>query len=186
MADQKLTDLTATTSPASTDLVYLVVDPAGSPLDRKVTVGNLRGPGAILAHKSHSPASNYAVSATSATDVDATNLVVTFVAPTSGSVLVDVACVVQQEPTGNMFLYLRESSTTVATRRITNNNFSATAGSGGTDPALQNAVLARFEVTGLTPGSSHTYKLAASVSTGTGYLLLASAVGPILITVIAL
>lgn len=41
MADSKLADLTATTTPATTDLAYLVVDPAGTPLDRKVTVGNL-------------------------------------------------------------------------------------------------------------------------------------------------
>lgn len=41
MADSKLADLTATTAPASTDLLYIVVDPSGTPLDRKVTVANL-------------------------------------------------------------------------------------------------------------------------------------------------
>lgn len=43
MAGFELTDLTATTSPALTDLLYLVADPAGTPLDRKVTRGDLLG-----------------------------------------------------------------------------------------------------------------------------------------------
>lgn len=41
MADQKLIDLTATTTPAATDLVYGVIDPGGTPLDRKAVIGNL-------------------------------------------------------------------------------------------------------------------------------------------------
>jgi hypothetical protein len=41
MADSKIQDLTATTTPLSTDILYIVVDPGGTPLDRKVTVGNL-------------------------------------------------------------------------------------------------------------------------------------------------
>ena len=43
MADQKLRELTATTTPVSTDLVYLVIDPDGTPLDRKVEIGTLLG-----------------------------------------------------------------------------------------------------------------------------------------------
>lgn len=43
MADQKLRELTETTTPVSTDLAYLVVDPDGTPLDRKVEVGTLLG-----------------------------------------------------------------------------------------------------------------------------------------------
>ncbi len=42
MADSKLIDLTATASVASTDLFYTVVDPAGTPLDRKITVANTK------------------------------------------------------------------------------------------------------------------------------------------------
>lgn len=42
MADSKLIDLTATASVASTDLFYAVVDPAGTPLDRKITVANTK------------------------------------------------------------------------------------------------------------------------------------------------
>lgn len=42
MADQKLTELTAVTALADTDIVYLVKDPSGTPLSRKMTVANLR------------------------------------------------------------------------------------------------------------------------------------------------
>ena len=41
MADQKLTALTEDTSPSSTDIVYSVKDPGGTPLLRKVEHGNL-------------------------------------------------------------------------------------------------------------------------------------------------
>ena len=41
MADQELQDLTESTAPASGDLLYAVVDPAGTPLSRKVTVNNV-------------------------------------------------------------------------------------------------------------------------------------------------
>ena len=41
MADQKLTELTADTSPTSDDLIYTVTDPAGTPASRKVTIANL-------------------------------------------------------------------------------------------------------------------------------------------------
>jgi len=39
-ADPNLIDFTAVTTPAATDLVYLVRDPAGSPLDKKITYAN--------------------------------------------------------------------------------------------------------------------------------------------------
>jgi hypothetical protein len=42
MADSKVTALTATTSPATTDLVYVVVDPGGTPLSRKCTIANIK------------------------------------------------------------------------------------------------------------------------------------------------
>ena len=40
MADSKLTALTAITTPLSTDIAYMVTDPGGTPLDRKVTWEN--------------------------------------------------------------------------------------------------------------------------------------------------
>lgn len=41
MADSDIANLTADTSPTSDDLLYVVNDPAGTPGDRKVTVGNM-------------------------------------------------------------------------------------------------------------------------------------------------
>jgi len=41
MADSELQDLTADTAPADGDIVYVVIDPAGTPLARKMTVNNL-------------------------------------------------------------------------------------------------------------------------------------------------
>lgn len=43
MADSKLTALTANTAPASTDILYIVDDPGGSPLSQKITWANLLG-----------------------------------------------------------------------------------------------------------------------------------------------
>ena len=41
MADTAVHNMTEITAPASTDLVYLDVDPAGTPVDRKCTIANL-------------------------------------------------------------------------------------------------------------------------------------------------
>lgn len=41
MADQKITQLTATTNPAGVDVLPIVVDPAGTPATRKVTKDDL-------------------------------------------------------------------------------------------------------------------------------------------------
>src|SRR3989344_7178392 len=40
MADQKITQLTEDTAPSSDDLVVTVNDPAGTPANRKLTIGN--------------------------------------------------------------------------------------------------------------------------------------------------
>lgn len=41
MADSKLTALTEDTSPGTDSVIYTIDDPAGSPVDRKVTLSNL-------------------------------------------------------------------------------------------------------------------------------------------------
>ncbi len=41
MADAKLSALTGITTPVASDILYLVNDPAGTPLDRKITLTNL-------------------------------------------------------------------------------------------------------------------------------------------------
>lgn len=74
MADQKLTDLTVTTTPLLTDIGYIVVDPSGTPLDRKITWDTLR----TLFNKLVSKTANYtAVTADRFIAVDATSGAVT-------------------------------------------------------------------------------------------------------------
>ena len=43
MADKKVTQLTALTAPANTDLLLVVDDPAGSPISKKITIEDLFG-----------------------------------------------------------------------------------------------------------------------------------------------
>jgi hypothetical protein len=43
MADKKVTQLTALTAPANTDLLMIIDDPAGSPISKKITVEDLFG-----------------------------------------------------------------------------------------------------------------------------------------------
>ena len=47
MADTKLADLTALTTPSGDDILYVVDDPAGTPLDRKIALDNLFTRGTI-------------------------------------------------------------------------------------------------------------------------------------------
>lgn len=49
MADQKLTELTELTSASGDDITYIVDDPGGSPLSRKITIANLIAGGWIVA-----------------------------------------------------------------------------------------------------------------------------------------
>lgn len=50
MADSKLTALTAMTTPVTTDILYIVDDPGGTPLSQKITWGNLLGANLTAIH----------------------------------------------------------------------------------------------------------------------------------------
>src|SRR3989304_2771699 len=47
-SDSELQDLTADIEPAAGDVVYVVIDPAGTPLARKMTVENLKGRASVV------------------------------------------------------------------------------------------------------------------------------------------
>jgi hypothetical protein len=67
MADAKLTALTENTSPVKDDLLYMVDDPAGTPLDRKVEFENLpkaTGMGATISVEGNSTATTISSSST--------------------------------------------------------------------------------------------------------------------------
>lgn len=106
----------------------------------------------ILAYVKYAPASLVTYTASSGTeaDVDATNLVVTFVAPPSGAVLVSLIGYQTLGSAGTISAWcLRDGSTTVAN--------SIRHMSSLTEQLLQNYA-APF--TGLTPGTSYTWKWA--------------------------
>lgn len=98
---------------------------------------------------------SYDIPGSALSDVTA-GAALSFVAPESGNVLVDVAAFMQAPNNGqSTYLGLREGSTVVA---------------GPERMAVLQGVVAKlgtsFLVTGLSPGSTHTYKLAASKSGG--------------------
>lgn len=105
--------------------------------------------GSLLTSTSYNPGSEIQYTlTTSAADFDSTNLAVTFTGPASGNVLVRAGILVIPASTTNAVLLLRSGSTTVAQQRSTN-------GAAG----IQIHVSHCFRVTGLTPGTSYTYKL---------------------------
>lgn len=90
---------------------------------------------------------------TAMSDMDATNLAATFTAPASGKVWVTVnATVAQVSSTTSGYLGVREGSTTLRQQIVTQG-------------AVLGAYSVGFLVTGLTPGSSHTYKAAIGKAT---------------------
>jgi hypothetical protein len=102
--------------------------------------------------------SNVTSTSTSLTDIDATNFAITFTAPASGNVVVIMSGTAQLDTTTGKLYYwgLREASSDIQAKTI-----DESVGVGFFD---YHAV--RFYITGLTPGSSHTYKGAHKRTTG--------------------
>lgn len=103
-----------------------------------------------LAYKSYSAGTSVTNSTTTLTDVDATNLAVTFVVPPSGNVLIRLTATIGGTGVQGLYWGLRESTTDITTifvRSSTANDIASIA----------------IPLTGLTPGSSHTYKWAQKV-----------------------
>lgn len=112
----------------------------------------------LLASTGYNPGTqaSYTTTTNSETDVDATNLVLpAFTAPSSGKVKVTVEALAQFSQTGASQgnWCLREGTTLIASY------YMAGKGSGTFDTGLVR-MNCTFYITGLTPGSSHTYKWA--------------------------
>lgn len=122
------------------------------------------GAGGIIAYNSYAPSSlaTYTVTATSPTDVDATNMLVTFTAPASGKVLVRLSALCACNGAAAGRWSLRAASSDVA---------------GSLYQALQSTTTdtrsVSIPITGLTPGNSYTYKWAASRNGGTNTVIYA-------------
>lgn len=114
--------------------------------------------GSIIGMTAYQPVTDTTVltgTASAITDVDATNLAVTFTVPASGKVLVELECLGSVSTTTTMHWGLRESTTTIKECQTLNGN-------------LNNIrVKASFVITGLTPAASKTYKWSYRTVTGT-------------------
>lgn len=138
--------------------VTISVNDAGDTITINASGGG-GGGGTVLASTAYNPASltSYAINSTTVTDLDATNLAVTFTAPTSGAVIVTLNALVTSSTAGTghyLTWNLRDGSTTIATEYI--------IGSAAQD----NVRLAgHFKITGLTSGVAYTFKWAQSRQT---------------------
>lgn len=113
-------------------------------------------PGGLLAYVKYAPGSETIKTTTSTTfaDVDASNLVVTFTVPSTGKVLVRVTAYRDLSNTAQYYLWgLREGSSDIASSvaQATRNS---------------EAGMATILITGLTPGTSTTWKLSHAVTGG--------------------
>lgn len=124
--------------------------------------------GSLIGLKAYNPATLATYTTTSSTygDVDAANLAVTFTAPASGNVLVRLTVgLVKASDTSSVVVWaLRSGTTTVPGTPTQVVNASNAGGMRATSAAMY--------VTGLTPGTSYTYKWAWRRQTGTGTLTM--------------
>jgi hypothetical protein len=103
-----------------------------------------------LAYTVYSAGTSTTNNTTTLTDVDATNLAITFTVPPSGNVLVRLTATIGGTGTQGLYWGLRESTSDVVAVFVRSST------------ANDLAVLG-IPVSGLTPGSSHTYKWAQKV-----------------------
>lgn len=119
----------------------------------------------LLAYKEHT-AGDETTTSTSLADLDATNAVVTFTAPSSGNVLIRLTAVVAPPQTAGGYVSwgLRESTTDI--EGAVGESIAARAAAATTVEYRSASMV--WVRTGLTPSSSYTYKWSWATSTGTG------------------
>lgn len=132
----------------------------------------LQQPGIMLALLLNVAGSNQSTTSATQADLDATNDKVTFTTPASGQVL--VRCTFRGTMSGvveNGLVGLREDTTNVKTGQF--------AMQGILAAARDDLCTVSFYVSGLSPGSVHTYKLAFSVTGGATFTIQQGATSPV-------
>jgi hypothetical protein len=125
-----------------TDNKLYIVDDGGVATE----VGASGGGGSastVLAVKEHTASALYNTHSTFDADMDATNLVVTFTAPASGKVMVELSGILEVTGSSPGAWSLRSGTSTIKACMVGTGYRYATAS---------------FYITGLTPGDSYTYK----------------------------
>jgi hypothetical protein len=164
-----LVEGSAPTSPPAgrQDLFIDSADHKVKRVDSSGTVTTIEGGGSssggIIAVHSYSPATQQTYSPTSSTyvDMDATNLAVTFVAPTSGKVMIQTEIGYSCAGGSLLSIDLREGTSDLAGTQRVAANISSGVG------LIQGSVAPLWIISGLTAGSTHTYKLGMSRLSGT-------------------
>lgn len=161
MADSKITGLTADTAPTTDDLVVTVNDPAGTPANKKVTVGNLLGNTANIAAQTALVGTSQTTTSTSYTDLATSGPAVTIT--TGSQALVSIFCgTIQNDTAADYALatFAVSGATTIAAADTYAIKIRNAAASVVGDWGLG----ATFLITGLTPGSNvFTMKYRAAV-----------------------
>lgn len=140
-----------------------------SPLSLAPPVPITNKPG-LLATKKYSPSSNISIpiSSTSFVDIDATNLVVTFVAPASGKVLVKLSVLFQLPGSGaNTWWNLRADSSNVVDSEIY-------IGNGASNAEYTEACV---QIEDLSPGVVYSWKWGVKNSSGTSTVYVGRTAG---------
>jgi hypothetical protein len=125
------------------------------------------GGSGLIGFTSYNPVSLMDVLATSASfvDVDSTNLVVAFTGPPSGKVLVSLTAFANVSTTGNTLAWnVRSGSSDVTGTNAAVHYFANTSGS----PDYEHRATHRFVVSGLTAGTSYSYKWGHARTSGSG------------------
>lgn len=141
----------------------IILNGATGLLLRNIWKENVTQAGAPLARATYNPGTqgSYSITATALTALDTTNLIVTFVAPNSGKVLVTLKNLLVNLGTAGNIGYGLLNASGGAQVGV------AVSPMNGTANTVYLAPNVEIPVAGLTPGTSYTFRWAARVNTGT-------------------
>lgn len=154
---------TAARLPVGTNGQVLTADSAEALGMKWASGGSGGGEGAALAVASYNPGSmsTYTTTSTAAVDVDATNLAVTFTAPTDGKVLIRLTALAKMGNADQTWC-LRNGSSVVTGTEVKVLNTAGVTGADSAEFRHSAAVL----ITGLAANTSYTFKWGFKTSSG--------------------